>query len=712
MKRSLRKRLLAIPEDSFEDTFREFLDVCPTDNLTKSEPIRQFSSPPPPESTPRSRLRDTKPKPGSRRIFTEMEKQIIFSRVEQTEQLDEEERQNRLSLVRQRNKDEYIEAVKKRSSLLAEKVLETKLESVIDSEKRRNDILFRSQNVLLLRRLRSFIERSELWYTIVVSHMFLTNIIQVQKEQQALEKLSFLFRPLVHRYISLKRIAVEQEEFIRHLPNIPYPTPEVIQCMEGQFFRGWAPFLLESLTSKAQLKVVKQGKFLLHAGNVDRTMYMVTYGTVSILLRKRGDTCKRRTKENSLNLLSMDAPCYVGEFGLVCKERRTASVYCETDIVAWGISPTHYSQVAKYLDMDLGQKQKAVADERRKQNLRNLFPLRMDILIKNPYFKFFSENSLQRIIMSANPLVLHDGESLFERGELKSSAYIIQDGSVLEIDESGSSVPIAMGDLLGIFECVCGVNEKKKTSVVCVGDCDIWELTRDLLVDVGLTEPYAFIECRKVAKEARAKLINKENTAPEFFRSDAYLSFCFLPVHLLKIYRASTPVVFINGEIIIQLGTPVTGFLTLLEGTVDVTYFYKSSRETFRMSTKDILGELKEGSGEEAKSADKVKKKKGDSVWARGIHGHTLVFGVYEYATSLAEYACTIKSHGITEALFSDIRHVKLYTPPELQRIMKENSTGQQLVKRAYQEQKLSLLTSSKSSFAHLYKELKSKTEK
>lgn len=710
MKPSLRKRLLAIPEDSFEDTFREFLDFCPTDHITNSEPIRQFSSPPPPESTPRSRLRDTKPKPGSRRIFTDMEKQIIFSRVQQTEALDEEERQIRLSRVRERNQDNYIESVKNRSSLLAEKVLETKLENIIDTEKKRNDILFRSQNVLLLRRLRTFIERSELWYTIVVSHMFLTIIIQAQKEQQALEKLSFLFQPLVHKYISLKRIAAEQEVFVRQLPSIPYPTPEVIQNMSGQFFNGWDPSLLKDLTSKAQLKVVKQGRFLLHAGNVDRTMYMVTYGTVSILLRRQGETCKRRTRENSIILLSMDAPCYVGEFGLVCKERRTASVYCETDIVAWGISPSHYSQVAKYLDVDLGQKQRAVADERRKQNLRNLFPLRMDSLLKNPYFKCFSEDSLQKIIEHANPLVLHHEEKLFESGDLKSSAYIVQDGTVIEIDENGTNIPISIGEPIGIFECVCGVNEKKKTSIVCIGDCDLWELTRDLLIDVGLTEPNAFINCRKVAKEERAKKIKKGITPPVFFRSDAYLSFCFLPAHLSKIYRSSTPLVFINGEIIIQLGTPVTGFLTLLDGTIDVTYFHRSSRKTFRMSTKDILGEC--GEGEETKNDDKPKKKKGEYIWSRGIHGHTLVFGVYEYATSLPEYVCTVKSYGITEALFCDIRHVKLNTPPELQRIIKENNAGQEVVNRAYQQQNLSLLTSSKSSFAQLYKEMKSKTEK
>eukprot|EP00796_Vickermania_ingenoplastis_P001719 gene1719-1067_t len=695
-------RILAIPPECFDETFLDFLrfdaggtiySAGPSSTpagaaasragssvMFKKNPIRQFSSPPSPAASPRRSpfAIENVSTSSSRRLMSETERKRILERVERLEHHGEEECQ--------------------RSARMTDEVRNDRLDSLMADERRRVEIHFRSQNAVLLQRANRLIDRAQRWYVLVA-----------QRVHEALQLLRKLLGPIVKKIVLLKRERLETEAFLEKLgENAPRPTPEVIMQMKG-LFANWPFHLLELLSSKATPKYMKQGRFLIHADNHDRSMFMITLGTVSIVFRNKSLKDKRRRRDNGIQTLILETPCYVGEYGLVCKETRTASVYCETDVLAWVVTPNDYEQVAQYLTPDLAMQQRTAADCRRKENLRKLFTVRVKNLRRRfVFFNAFSDAALTRLTQCIEPIVLHGGEVLFTAGSVDPNAYFIQDGHIIIRDESGEERELSKGALLGIFECACAVNEKKKYSATSLNDCDIWCLSRDLLLDVGMTEPHALLECRKAAKVLRAREIKKDPAMPWYFRYDPYLSFCFLPSHLSKIYGVAQPAVYLHGETLAEMGAPLTALITVIRGAVDVTICSRQGIETFRMvaNFNEVAEEMEEeGACEAENEAEKQKRRE-----VPGTKGHSFIFGGYEYASAAPEFLCTVRSHGLTEALVTDIRQVDNIIPPQLRKIIDETVEARDVVKRAYEEQNFRLLTNSKvPSFAAIYRPPKAK---
>eukprot|EP00796_Vickermania_ingenoplastis_P001488 gene1488-877_t len=726
-------RILAIPPECFDETFLDFLRFdaggtiysagpssapagaaasrAGSSVMFKKNPIRQFSSPPSPAASPRRSpfAIENVSTSSSRRLMSETERKRILERVERLEHHGEEECQVRLSRLRERNSATYITNVLQRSARMTDEVRNDRLDSLMADERRRDEIHFRSQNAVLLQRANRLIDRAQRWYVLVVAHIFIRDIIKAQRVHEALQLLRKLLGPIVKKIVLLKRERLETEAFLEKLgENAPRPTPEVIMQMKG-LFANWPFHLLELLSSKATPKYMKQGRFLIHADNHDRSMFMITLGTVSIVFRNKSLKDKRRRRDNGIQTLILETPCYVGEYGLVCKETRTASVYCETDVLAWVVTPNDYEQVAQYLTPDLAMQQRTAADCRRKENLRKLFTVRVKNLRRRfVFFNAFSDAALTRLTQCIEPIVLHGGEVLFTAGSVDPNAYFIQDGHIIIRDESGEERELSKGALLGIFECACAVNEKKKYSATSLNDCDIWCLSRDLLLDVGMTEPHALLECRKAAKVLRAREIKKDPAMPWYFRYDPYLSFCFLPSHLSKIYGVAQPAVYLHGETLAEMGAPLTALITVIRGAVDVTICSRQGIETFRMvaNFNEVAEEMEEeGACEAENEAEKQKRRE-----VPGTKGHSFIFGGYEYASAAPEFLCTVRSHGLTEALVTDIRQVDNIIPPQLRKIIDETVEARDVVKRAYEEQNFRLLTNSKvPSFAAIYRPPKAK---
>lgn len=714
-----------------------------------SPPLMPFVTPPPPAklSLKHRYYSLARSECATVHVMSDWEKNAILSRLKRGTPVNEERFQQRLCLAQQRNTDFSINKVRCRVKDREDEVAYDREQRFIVQEKRREQIFLRHRDLLRLREIEKFVNRAQSWYRIVVCHVFLTALIQERKVHEALETFSHLLAPMIKCHLALKRRRREAQELTKsQLHNIPFPFPQVIQSMYGSFFNGWPPLLLEKLVSNAKPTYLEKGSYLMHEGDIGRVMFMITTGTVSIILRKKGKD-KRRTKDNSNGVFEITAPCYVGEFALVCKEPRSASIFCETDIGFWAVRPEDYEDVAKHLSPEVASKQREATDVRRRQNLQKFFPLKTDFLRKFPYFQLFSNAGLEKIISCVEPMVLHDGDYLFQSGEMNSSVYFIQDGIAMRRDAKGNECKVTTGSCVGMFECSCGVNERKQYSIVSVNYCDVWRMKRETLIDIGMSEPVALLHCRKSAKADRALMIAREPKAPLFLRNDPYLSFCFPIAYINKLYDLCSPVVYLNGEKITVMGQSVSTLVILLSGTVDVTVANSGEQETFRLDATECrarystaesaaaapsnllaLGNtsVAGGGGVDNGTAGKPKKskKRGDTASKGATVGSvdaddkgsskrpsasasiTAVLGAYEFAASVSQYTYTVTSFSLTEALQIERSKLEAILPPDLRTIIHDSVKARELVVKAYRRRTLSILTQNLScSFARMYKE-------
>lgn len=692
--------------------------------------------------------------------ITEWEKNAILARLQKVEPLDTLEYERRLGNMHARNTDTHINAVRRRVRHTRGCTELGRAEAFVGEQERRDLIFFRHRNLLQLRKMEKFMARAQMWYNVIVGHVFITAIIQERKVLEALDTFAHLLAPMARRFVTLRRKRLEAAELTRaQMRDIPFPHPPVIQSMYGTFFANWPPVLLEKLVANATPTYLGKGSFLMHEGDIGRVMYMITTGTVSIILHKKGMS-KRRSKDNSSGVLEITAPCYVGEFALVCKEPRSASIYCETDIGYWAVRPEDYEDVARHLSADVASKQREATDVRRRQNLKKFFPLKVGLLRKFPYFELFSTASLEKVIDLVEPLVLHDGDYLFRRGEMDSSVYFVQDGSAVRRDADGGETMVPTGSCVGMFECSCGVNERKQTSIVSMRYCDVWRMTRDALTDIGMSEPVALLHCRKSAKADRALEVRRDPKAPLFLRNDPFLAFCLPTAYINKLYQMCEPVVYLNGEKITIMGQPVNNIVILLTGAVDMTVASAGEQETFRLDVSEgrdhriapdppaPLPQQKESTSPRALSGGSAPDGKATqppgsvsqrrSTPAAGARmgraglpsalasvepeasrrpsascAATLVLGAYEMASSVKQYPYTISSFGLTEALYVDKAKFDAVLPPDLRSILHNNLKARDIAVKAYKTKALGLLQEESScSFVAAYRELREAGEK
>ncbi|KAK7196108.1 cAMP response protein 1 [Novymonas esmeraldas] len=665
----------------------------PLESEEPAGPLLPFRVPPMPRSVVSHRYVSLNHFPGggagSSRTLLEWEKQMILARLQKSSPVDVDAFQRRLSSTRKRNDRVHLRQVCDRVEEAKRTAMEAREASFLRAEERRDFIFYKHQHLLEIKRRELALTRAKKWYTIVVCHVFLAALMQERKVQEALDTFSFLMAPMIWRYLALRQRRREAVDLTRsHLRDIPFPFPQVIQSMNGTFFEGWPPALLEKLVEKAKPCYLRKGSYLMHEGDVGRVMFMITLGNLSIVLRKKGRD-KRRTKENSIGIFQIKAPCYAGEFALVCKEPRSASIICETDVGYWAVSPEDYEEVARYLSPTVASKQREATDVRRRQNLKRFFPLHVTFLHNFPYFAQFSDVSLSRLIDSVEPIVLHDGDYLFRAGEMDSSTYFVQDGEAVLRDHEGVDRKVSKGSCIGVFECSCGVNEPKRSSIVSVNYCDIWRLSREVLIEVGMSEPAALLHCRSAAKKDRALEMHKDKDSLWCFRKDPYMSYCCPSSTLTHLFEASTPTVFLNGERMSLMGQNLNALSFVVNGVLDITMTRNEEQVTFRVHITPCP------------TSDAALR--GACAPLRGL---SRVIGGYEFAASLSQYACTVTSVGLTEAFVIERAQLDKEVPAALRSVMHDSVRSRECVSRAYKQENAGLLyNDDATAFARLYRE-------
>ncbi|KAG5470805.1 hypothetical protein LSCM1_02055 [Leishmania martiniquensis] len=617
------------------------------------------------------------------RTLPKWERQMILARLQKSEPVDTEAFQQRLISAKKRNGRPYIRQVRDKVEEANRAEMEAREATFSRAEERREFIFYKHHHLVEINRREKTLARARKWCTIVVCHVFLAALMQERRVQEAMETFRFLLAPMVRRFLTLRARRRESAEMTRsHLSDIPFPFPHLIQSMRGTFFEGWPPSLLEKLAEKGKPSYLRKGSYLMHEGDVGRVMFFITLGSVSIVLRKKG-LDKRRIKENSSGVFQMDAPCYAGEFALVCKEPRSASIICETDLGYWAVSPEDYEEVARDLSPEVASKQREATDVRRRQNLQRFFPLHVAFLRNFPYFSRFSNQSLSRLIDSIEPIVLHDGDYLFRKGEMNSSTYFVQDGEAVLRDHEGPDRRVLKGSCIGVFECSCGVNEPKRSSIVSVNYCDIWRLSRDVLIEVGMSEPTALLHCRNAAKKERALEMQKDKEALRCFRTDPYMSFCFPNSTLTRLFESSTPTVFLNGERLSLMGKTFNALTVVMSGLLDITISRNEQHITVRVPITI-------------------------SAASESFRGLSRVIGAYELALSLSQYACSVTSVGLTEAFVIEQSQLDTHVPSALRGVIHDSVSSRDCVKRAFKQENAGLLYRDEAqSFVRLYRELR-----
>ncbi|ORC87490.1 putative cyclic nucleotide-binding protein [Trypanosoma theileri] len=675
-----------------------------------AEPITEFVCPPfiPPRRSSRrySMMMNALCMGG---VMNEWEKRVIFSRLKPVPPVVEEEFQRRLCTIHERNTADYIHEVQLRAATQAAVAQEERRLGYEEENVKREAVFARHKNLTNILHEEIKICRARRWYTIVLSHVFLTALMKERRVHEALDKISWILVPVIKRRSEVKRRHEEAEKLTRsNLDNIPFPTPNIILSMYGTFFQGWPPRLLEMLARKARPIYLKAGNFLMHEGDLDRCMYMITTGSVSVIIndRKKG---KKRTKECSKASFALTPPCYVGEFALVCKEPRSASIQCETDVGAWIVSPEDYEEVAQHLSPEVASKQREATDVRRRANLQKFFPLRVEFLRHFPYFEKFSTEALKQIIAAVEPIVLHDGDPLFSRSDMDSSAYFIQDGVAILIDEDGERRSVPRGSCVGIFECACSVNERKRCTIISKNYCDIWRMRREVLIDVGMSEPAALLYCRSAAKSHRAKEVVKPANPPISVRKDPYILFTLTRQLMNRLWESSVPVIYLNDEKLVVQGQPFHQFIILHSGAFETTILCGNGEHKVVRINVNNDGYVMEV----LSSSSNNDRSKGSTVNSKMFF--SLILGAYEYASGMSQYSSTVTSYGLSEAFVVDVALFDAIVPAELKEIIQEEGEARELVRRCHKERDASILLSNmQEGFASNYrkgKEIPTKNE-
>jgi CRP-like cAMP-binding protein len=389
------------------------------------------------------------------------------------------------------------------------------------------------------------------WIESIRALQFATGLMDYLQSLKSIATLRRTMLPLVIRKAKVIRKRWDREAITEmRLDDNPVPTPSMIRQMQGQFFEGWSDQELNGLIRNAKPRSFMEGEYLMFEGDYDRVMYLITKGNVEIQIRDKKLKEKRRRAEFSAARFPVQAPAYVGEFALLCKEPRSASIQCITDVDTWVVSAKDFDAVVELLSPLIAQKQQEATDLRRKANLRKYFSLRPEVIRKNKYFAGWDLAVLRDMSAALEPLVLRANNRLYREGEYEPALYFIADGRIRMTKPTEPSEPptdYGPGDVIGAFETFF-VQERRSQTATCLVNCDLWKLTRGQLLDLGMSDPGSLVTSKLVVQESKTADMYKLPKAPAYVTQDPYLSFILPSSQLQILWQLGVPRVMGAGE--------------------------------------------------------------------------------------------------------------------------------------------------------------------
>lgn len=490
---------------------------------------------------------------------------------------------SRLKCVNRRNANgKLMEAQRQRDRLLAH-MHEQGTKRVEAHEHRVAEILDMQRNLQAIKQEAQTQVVVKQWSHILFATRFSMRMMRKLQSEKSLATLRRTMLPMIVRKCGILRKKWYRRDLTNaRLPDIPAPTPSMVRSMYGSFFDGWSDSELNALIRFSKPMSFAAGEYIMFEGDYDRVMYLITRGKVEVQIRNKklvGE--KRRRRDNAAATFELNAPAYVGEFALLCKEPRSASIQCSTDVDTYVISSKDFHSVVDQLSPAIAKKQQDATDERRRANLRKYFALRPEALRKSKYFAHWETAVLKELSVLLEPLVLRANDRLFREGDYEPALYFIADGRIRLSKPSEPSEPpteVGPGDVIGAFETFF-LQERRSHTAVCKTNCDVWKLTRQQLLELGMSDPAALVRSKSVVQQAKTAEMFKLPKAPPYVLQDPFLSFVLPPSHIQMLWQLGQPRVVGAGEHLTIEGDEARHIFVVVFGSFHISHFDKERKQ-------------------------------------------------------------------------------------------------------------------------------------
>lgn len=512
----------------------------------------------------------------------------------------EQEFDRRLKIVMQRNNNECLRQHQEIRDHTLAVMLANGEEKIRNHEQRLVAIEEMQRNLQAAKKEALRMSMISKWIEVTMAVNFGVRLMGELQSVKSIQTLKRTMHPMiVRKKMVLNRRWARRELTNERLEDNPKPTPSMMRIMQGHFFEGWSDRELQMLIDLAKPLSFLPGEYIMFEGDYDRVMYLITKGKVEVQIRDKKAQSKRRKREFCAATFEIPAPAYVGEFALLCKEPRSASIQCLNDVDTWVVSNKDFHSVVDHLSPAIARRQQEATDERRKANLKKYFALRPEVIRKSKYFAHWDISVLRELSAALEPLVLRPGNRLYNEGEYEPALYFIADGTIRLTKPSEASEPpvhVSVGDIIGAFETFF-MQERRSHTAVCTTNCDLWKLTRQQLLDLGMSDPAALVKSKHVVQETKAAEMFKLPKAPPYVLQDPYLSFVLPPTQIQQLWQAGQARVIGAGEHLSIDGDEARHIYFVVLGSLHVTHLEKDLKKyDDKVVVSPVLGGVHSGS--------------------------------------------------------------------------------------------------------------------
>jgi CRP-like cAMP-binding protein len=433
-------------------------------------------------------------------------------------------------------------------------------------------------------------ERMRLWWPALLAANFLMKAKRELDLVHAIRALGKTFHPVARwRHCRMqRRLARRHLIASRHSAgNVPPVTPIMLKRdVQGQFFRNWRTEDLEPLIQHMQPISFNAGEAIMFDGDVDRNMFVITRGTLKLVIRDRARG-KRRNLATAKAVFEVAAPTYVGEFALISREPRSASIFCETDVDGFFVTSDDFAQALGILSPELRKEIDHATASRRKENLNRFFRPGPSRLVPAPIFCGWDDKGLGEIAALMQPEVLDHGTVLYRCGERHDVIYLVADGVIKLTDEDNKPLPAhhtsvvglkspvqaVAGEIFGAFAVVFQHPVREETAT-CIGRCELWSVGFDDVYRIALSLASRLISSRQALKDQLARKMIPP--PPEAFATLPLVKPVVPDRVARSVFGHSPTTVFCEGDAICTEGQRCHHIIVLSRGSISITYSDKN----------------------------------------------------------------------------------------------------------------------------------------
>eukprot|EP01006_Ploeotia_vitrea_P046407 TRINITY_DN67023_c7_g2_i1.p1 TRINITY_DN67023_c7_g2~~TRINITY_DN67023_c7_g2_i1.p1 ORF type:complete len:943 (+),score=65.50 TRINITY_DN67023_c7_g2_i1:65-2893(+) len=481
-------------------------------------------------------------------------------------------------------------------------------------------------------------ERAKKWLGVlsVIMPAFLFDIAA------AMGILRKLFFPRYRFYFKFKRMKMARK-FITSVRSryIPQLNEEIFHKID--IFKRWPEANIQNLLPALFNKAFLRGEYIMKQGDSGSELYFLMTGEVEVIIHKP----KKKGKGWSLlegdtqTVATLKPGACFGEFAVLNKEPRMASIRCKTRCDVWVLTKQMFRAQLDKCPPDVLAETHHLANNRRATNLPKLYPLKPKHLLENEIFQKWDEKELNQLISAAKPAIFNQGDTIIKQGTMGHSLFLIVRGEVTvtterKVNGKNEVTEVAtLGHARMFGEISCLFLERRTATVKACGMCDCWEIHKDALMGVLTANPINFVAAKSITNKWRAKWMGElvKEIPLEVLENQLFFWPMIPKKHHGTIQALWKPMVKAHGDHLVEPGCPCdTAYITTLgevekhHSTTPVMYFSPSaigSVEIFLDCTWAIpfrvLSTTMEGWWVQRPVLLKALRKLGDNVW------HTIV---------------------------------------------------------------------------------------